>query len=457
MSKRILSILLSFTMVFTALAFSAPNNTATAATKTELEDKIDEIDDKIAANKKKLEELKDKKESQKEYLDTLEDQIEAVESKAINLQTQVSVVDEEISELNKQLKQLGSEITILEEEIEKIEKKITKTKKNIEETSDLLAQQIRAAYMGSNESTLKILSGADSLASFLTRLEMMKRTSENQKKVIDDFKTKVTELRAEEKELEEDKKSYDDKKSELELKKDEKVEKKSELLTKQAEYKKTMNSLESKYEEIEQYIESLDKTGNAYQSYIKELESERQAADAEIDKILSEYYATSKTQSTTLAGNNANPTTTTKPAGAGGSYTSSASWGWPLGSASCYISSGYGYRSASISGNSFHGGMDIAGSGITGKAVYASRAGKVITAVTSNTGYGIHVLIDHGDGYSTLYAHMSVRYVNAGDTVSKGQMIGRVGSTGNVTGPHLHFEVRYYGEKKNPANYVKKP
>lgn len=458
MTKKILSLMLSFALVFTALAFSAPINTASATTKSELEDKIDEIDGEIAANKKKLDELKNKKESQKEYLDTLEAQIEAVESKAINLQTQVSVVDEEISELNKLLKQLGSEITILEEEIAKIEKKITKTKNNIDETSDLLAQQIRAAYMGSNESTLKILSGADSLASFLTRLEMMKRTSENQKQVIDDFKAKVIELRAEEQELEEDKKTYDDKKSELELKKDEKLEKKSELLTKQAEYKKTMNSLEGKYEEIEDYIESLDKSSGAYQSYIKELESERQAADAEIDRILSEYYATSNKPSTTLAGNNANPTTTTtKPAGAGGSYTSNASWGWPLGNASCYISSGYGYRSASISGNSFHGGMDIAGGGITGKPVYASRAGKVITAITSNSGYGIHVLIDHGDGYSSLYAHMSVRYVNAGDTVSKGQMIGRVGSTGNVTGPHLHFEVRYYGEKKNPANYVKKP
>lgn len=457
MTKKILSLMLSFTLVFTALAFSAPINTASATTKSELEDKIDEIDGEIAANKKKLDELKNKKESQKEYLDTLEAQIEAVESKAINLQTQVSVVDEEISELNKLLKQLGSEITILEEEIAKIEKKITKTKKNIDETSDLLAKQIRAAYMGSNESTLKILSGADSLASFLTRLEMMKRTSENQKQVIDDFKAKVIELRAEEKELEEDKKTYDDKKSELELKKDEKLEKKSELLTKQAEYKKTMNSLEGKYEEIEDYIESLDKSSKAYQSYIKELESERRAADAEIDRILSEYYATSNKPSTTLAGNNANPTTTTKPAGAGGSYTSNASWSWPLGNASCYISSGYGYRSASISGNSFHGGMDIAGGGITGKPVYASRAGKVITAITSNSGYGIHVLIDHGDGYSSLYAHMSVRYVNAGDTVSKGQMIGRVGSTGNVTGPHLHFEVRYYGEKKNPANYVKKP
>ena len=67
------------------------------------------------------------------------------------------------------------------------------------------------------------------------------------------------------------------------------------------------------------------------------------------------------------------------------------------------------------------------------------------------------MLIDHGDGYSSLYAHMSARYVSAGDSVSKGQMIGRVGSTGNSTGPHLHFEIRYYGEKKDPMNFVKKP
>ncbi len=455
MNKKILCVLLCFTLVFTALAFSAPSNTASAATKTELEDKIDEIDDKIAANKKKLEELKNKKESQKEYLDTLEDQIEAVESKATNLQTQISVVDEEIDELNKHLKQLGSEITLLEEEIAKIEKKIVKTKKNIDETSDLLAQQIRAAYMGSNESTLKILMGADSLGSFLTRLEMMKRTSENQKKVIEDFKAKVTELRKQEEELEEDKKTYDGKKSELELKKEEKVEKKSELLTKQAEHKRTMRSLEKKYDEIEVYISSLDKTGTAYQNYIKELEAEKKAADEEINKILSEYYATSNQQSTTLAGANANPTT--KPAGSGGGYNSKASWAWPLGNASCYISSGYGYRDPSVSGWGFHGGIDIAGGGITGKPVYATRAGRVITAVTSNSGYGIYVLIDHGDGYSSLYAHMSVRYVSVGDTVSKGQMVGRVGSTGNVTGPHLHFEIRYYGEKKNPSNFVKKP
>lgn len=454
MNKKILCILLCFTLMFASLTVAVPAIKASAATKSELEDKIDEIDDKIAANKKKLEALKNKAESQKEYLDTLEDQIETVEQKGISLQTQVNAIDAEIDELNKKLKQLGSEIVIIEEDIEKTQKSIKKTQANIEESSDQLAERLRAAYMTGNQSTLKILMGADSLASFLTRLEMMKRQSESDKKTIEDFKAKVTKLKNEKAKLEEDKASLDSKKTELDHKKDEKVEKKNVLTLKQKEYKKTMKDLEKKYSEIEVYISELDKSSNAYKAYIKELEAERKKADEEIDRILKEYYATSNQQTTTLnSGGNANPSTT-KPTGG---YNSNASWAWPLGNASCYISSHYGYRSASISGWSFHGGTDITGGGISGKPVYATRAGKVISAVTSNSGYGIYVLIDHGDGYSSLYAHMSARYVSAGDSVAKGQMIGRVGSTGNSTGPHLHFEIRYYGEKKDPMNFVKKP
>ena len=456
MNKKILCILLCFTMVFASFALAVPAIKVSAATKTELEDKIDELDKQIAANKNKLEALKDKAESQKEYLDTLENQIETVEQKGISLQTEINAVDAEIDALNKKLKQLGSEIVIIEEDIEKTQKSINKTQKNINESSEQLADRLRAAYISGNQSTLKILMGADSLASFLTRVEMMKRQSESDKKIIEDFKAKVTKLKNEKAKLEEDKSSLDSKKTELDLKKDEKVEKKNVLTVRQKEYKKTMADLEKKYGEIEVYIGELDKSSNAYKTYIKELEAERKKADAEIDKILKDYYATSNQQSTTLQGSNSNPTTKPNSSGGGG-YNSNASWAWPLGNASCYISSHYGYRSASISGWAFHGGTDIAGGGITGKAVYATRAGKVISAVTSNSGYGIYVLIDHGDGYSSLYAHMSVRYVSTGDTVAKGQMVGRVGSTGNVTGPHLHFEIRYYGEKKDPMKFVKKP
>lgn len=459
MNKKFLCVILALVLAVTPLLFSGITAMALPAEKEELEDKIDQIDAQIAANKQKLESLKDKKDKQMEYLETLEKQIETVESKVSNLQTQIENIDSQVKKLNNELKQLDNEITEINSGISQAEKDIVTMNENITSTSDQLAAKLRSSYMNGNESALKILMGSDSLASFLTRLEMMKRTSEKDKSLILGFRDKVTKLNKTKAKLEKDKVTVTEKITEANEKKTLSLEKKDELKKKQAAYDETMSDLESKYSEVEKIISGFDKSSAEYKKYITDLQLEKAEADAEIDRILSEYYATQ----TTLPVANNEPTTTqsggstatTKPAGP--SYTAKGDWLWPLGNASCYISSPYGYRSASISGNSFHGGTDIAGGGISGKPVYASRAGKVITAVTSNRGYGIYVLIDHGDGYSTLYAHMSSRYVSAGDNVSKGQMIGRVGSTGNSTGPHLHFEVRYYGEKKNPMNFVKKP
>lgn len=458
MNKKLLCIILAFVLAVIPLMFSGITAMALPAEKEELENKIDQIDAQIAANKQKLESLKDKKDKQMEYLDTLETQIETVESKVSNLQTQIENIDSQVKKLNTELKQLDNEITEINSGIAKAESDITTMQNNITSTSDQLAAKLRSSYMNGNESALKILMGSDSLASFLTRLEMMKRTSERDKSLILGFRDKVTKLNKTKEKLEKDKADVSAKITEANDKKALSLEKKSELEKKQKAHDETMSDLEGKYAEVEGIISGLDKSSAEYKKYNSELQKEKAEADAEIDRILSEYYATQ----TTLPVNNNEPTSsqsggtaTTKPAGP--SYTAKGDWLWPLGNASCYISSPFGNRSASVSGWSFHGGTDIAGGGISGKPVYASRAGKVITAVTSNRGYGIYVLVDHGDGYSTLYAHMSARYVSTGDNVSKGQMIGRVGSTGNSTGPHLHFEVRYYGEKKNPMNFVKKP
>lgn len=454
MSKKLVQSICFLLALILALTFNV-----SAATQAELEAQIAQNNAQIQANQEKLDELKEQKENQQQYLEALEQQIKAVESKASNLQTQVETIDTEIGKLNGELKQLGNEIKVINEDIDKTEKKITETQSNIALKSDTLSKKLRSAYVNGNQSALKILMGSKTLASFLTRLEMMKRTSEKDKALILGFRDKVTKLNKTKEKLEKDKIDVSEKITEVNEKKALSLEKKAELEKKQKAHDATMSELEGKYAEAEGIISGLDKSSAEYKKYNSELQKEKAEADAEIDRILSEYYATQ----TTLPVQNNEPTSsqpggntaTTKPAGP--SYTAKGDWLWPLGNASCYISSPYGYRSASISGNSFHGGTDIAGGGISGKPVYASRAGKVITAVTSNRGYGIYVLIDHGDGYSTLYAHMSARYVSTGDNVSKGQMIGRVGSTGNSTGPHLHFEVRYYGEKKNPMNFVKKP
>ena len=142
----------------------------------------------------------------------------------------------------------------------------------------------------------------------------------------------------------------------------------------------------------------------------------------------------------------------------GGSYYQ-GSFIWPTRGANA-ISSYYGYRNPSISGWGFHGGIDIVtGYGnSTGVPVVASASGTVVSVSRSYRGYGHMVLIDHGGGLRTRYAHMQSGSITVyvGQKVSMGQQIGRIGSTGNSTGPHLHFEVLLNGVKKNPLNYVKR-
>ena len=135
-------------------------------------------------------------------------------------------------------------------------------------------------------------------------------------------------------------------------------------------------------------------------------------------------------------------------------------WIWPV-PTNGHISSLYGRRK--IYGVwEHHTGIDIAtgwGEGwpyINGQAIVASNSGIVKTAIYSNRGYGNYVVVDHGGGLSTLYAHMSKRLVSKGQKVAKGDVIGLVGSTGYSTGPHLHFEILKNGDDTNPMNYYTK-
>lgn len=148
----------------------------------------------------------------------------------------------------------------------------------------------------------------------------------------------------------------------------------------------------------------------------------------------------------------------TKSNSSASGYAPSRSFIWPTRGAYA-ISSYYGYRSAYISGRSFHGGIDIVlGYGSSaGIPVVASASGTVVVANSGWRGYGHTVVIDHGNGIRTRYAHMypgSIT-VRVGQKVYQGQQIGRIGSTGNSTGPHLHFEVLVNGYKVNPLPYIR--
>ena len=464
--KKLIVSALCLIMIFGAFSFVLPVVEVIAATEAELNEKIDKLDDEIAANKNKLNQLADKKEKQQEYLDTLENQIASVESKVNALEKQIQALDNEIVSYDNEIKQLNNEIEIIRDEINIAVKEIKSTEKKIENSKEELSMKLRASYMNGKHSAIKILMGSKSLASFLTRIEMMKRMSEDDKRVIDNFKKNVKELKKVKNELEGKRNTLSEKKASVVEIREGKVEKKKELLKKQKEHDASVKELEMNYAKVENFVAELDQSSAVYKSYIAKLQKERDKADKEIEEIIKNYQATSHatTEGTTLYAANADPNKPSTNSPTAGTtrppYASKESWAWPTGNANVKISSGYGYRDASISGWGFHGGIDIVGKEygyIYNIPIYASRSGTVIAAIWSNSGYGNYVVIDHGDGFSTVYAHCNSLSVSKGQYVQKGQHIANVGSSGNSTGNHLHFEIRYNGAKQDPMSYVKMP
>ncbi len=446
--KKLLCLVLCACFIFGAINSSGID--ASAQSQSDYEEKIDEIDSQISAYEQKLAELAADAAKQAEYLETLEAQIDAVESKAAELQNQISEINNEIYDLKVQYNQLKLEIDQKNKSIQKATVLIAQNEQHIEDNKDLLSAKLRSAYMNGNESTLKILMGADSLASFLTRLEMMKRTSESDKKTIEAFKEKVTYLRKARVQLEEDKQAIVVKQNQVVETANKYNEQKKALEASQAQYQATLSEIETKYAGIETYIASLDKNSAVYQNYITDLEQQKADANAALDEFISNYYATQ----TTLPVDNGSDGGYDGGYSSGSSYyESSDTWAWPVGNGNYYITAYYMDSSYLAEIGSVHYGLDISGSGFYGTPIYAARAGTVISSGDAGDGYGYKVIIDHGDGFMTVYAHNSQLQVYSGDYVTKGQLIAYAGSSGYSTGPHLHYEIRYNGEKVDPAPY----
>ena len=135
----------------------------------------------------------------------------------------------------------------------------------------------------------------------------------------------------------------------------------------------------------------------------------------------------------------------------------SESWMWPVPYNSSYISSPYGYRTDPISGvYKFHSGIDITMASALGKNLIAAKSGIVVKVINGTTGYGKYLIIDHGDGWCSLYAHCSSISVSVGQEVSQGQIVAAIGTSGYSTGPHVHFEIRHNNQKVNPMNYLQR-
>ena len=175
------------------------------------------------------------------------------------------------------------------------------------------------------------------------------------------------------------------------------------------------------------------------------------ALSEEIAKSESAYYAAlSKEEAERIAAlnrQNNNKGSSSNSSGA----TNTGGWLYPL-PYQCQVTDSYGYRIHPLTKKySWHNGVDFGAA--AGTAILAAKSGTVTTAAYSGA-WGYYVVINHGDGYSTLYAHQPSLSVSVGDYVTQGQTIGYVGSTGYSTGPHLHFTIYYNGSDVNPFNYI---
>lgn len=230
---------------------------------------------------------------------------------------------------------------------------------------------------------------------------------------------------------------------------------KTSLVTAQQELEATEQTLSEQRAESDALIQELlaDKAElDASEAYYGQLEDE---LVAKIAKSEQEYDAAVAAEEAAAEAERQRQLQAQQPSsgGGGGSYSYSGSaGGWCNPVSYIYVTSAYGYRWHPTQGYyNFHSGVDLAAS--YGQSIYAARGGVVTTATWSDV-YGNYVVINHGDGYSTLYGHMSSLAVYAGQTVSGGQTIGYAGSTGWSTGTHLHFTVYYNGSTVNPMGYI---
>lgn len=220
-------------------------------------------------------------------------------------------------------------------------------------------------------------------------------------------------------------------------------------------------SLQGEKTELEQQltitVEKLAELEGQLEEAIATYEQAQAAEEAAAQEVLNMIAAYEKQKQQEAAARAAQQAQQQAASGSAGSQTAAAvvgtgSFVWPV-PCSTRITSRFGYRSDPFTGETkYHSGIDIDGYGNEGGSVLAADGGTVTTATYSD-GYGNYIIIDHGNGYQTLYGHMSGLAVGAGQTVSQGQTIGYLGSTGRATGTHCHFEVFINGDRTDPTQF----
>ncbi len=429
MTKNSLKKLLSLLLVFTFL-FSLATQGARAYNSAE------ELQKKIEENQKRIEQLHDQQAAQSEIVDALKEQDNAYQSQLDALNDEVDGYTAQIDAKTAEIEKLEKDIADLEKEVKRINNDIDDKNKEVDKTYDLLGERLRAMYMAGNTSEVEVLLTADDFSDFLTRSELLRRVSQHDTELVAGLKQKIEELNKMAEELEEKKVKIQDEKKKVDDEKYELVIARAKIQEKLDEVQKTADAIESqrkanarKLQDLVNMEEYYEKQNEEYANTIDALA--RQASQGSGD----------------ASGENFNNDS--------GFPVSSNGFICPLQYPGTYVSAGYGTYP---SGRTGHTGTDYCVSGGTmGKNVRAIAGGTVILAKYQSNSYGNHIMIDHGNGITSLYAHASSLLVSQGQHVNQGDIIMLAGSTGNSTGAHVHLEIRINGNRVNPANYVNLP
>lgn len=421
-----------------------------AASKSDLEKQIAELDKKISNSSSKLSALQKDTSKQKEYIQALTSEINTLENQIMLISKKVDLINGDVLATNKKIAAININIEKKEKEIEEVTIKIEEKKQEIDEIINLLSKRMRATYMAGSCSEIEILLTCDDFSSFLTTSEMLKRVADHDHSIVSSLNKNIKQLVDMQNQLEKDKLDLEIAKSDLDEEKESLVKKLDEQKAEQKVFTDKQNSITAKYTAANNALSKMNKDVSYYNDLVNGYESQT----AQIEKQIQDLIRNS-TGGNSGGGSGGPDNNTTPPPQSSTGFIS------PLPYSSTYVSSYYGYRIHPIYGSQkFHSGIDLSCSGGGGssgpftKKIVASKAGTVILSGWYY-GYGNAVIIDHGGGFTTLYGHNYVNNVSTGQRVTQGQQIAIMGTTGNSTGAHSHFEVRINGSTVNPLNYIK--
>ena len=398
----------------------------------------------LAVSAQSLEEIQAQQEQLQAENQQLQTQLDSLREDQAQKQAYLETLQEQISLVQEQILTTRENIQDLNESIGQLTLKLEASQAEVQDTIDLFKQRLVALYTAGNVSTLEILLDSKSLSDFTTRMELIDTMALRDQEIIGKLEDYMAKTQADREQLEAQKQEVASLQVTLEGKEKELAalyeENQAALGDIQGQVYATENQLQVNEEELAESERLVQEAIAAQKRAEEEAKKQAQAAAPP---------ATVETPSggENGSGNGDGGSGAVSPPAPSGGGSSGFDPIWPL--------PGVTYISDHFGGARGHKGMDIAGP--WGTPIVAAADGQVIEAnATDSWGYswGYYVLIYHNGTYSTRYAHMSSIAVSAGQYVEQGQLIGYVGSTGESSGNHLHFEVYENGTRVNPARFL---